>query len=186
MPRATEAIIPTRFILSEAEGAARSRDYVFMIGVADPGALLSVHFDSSPPYATPVVIANNANGILIERSPTAGARYRVMLTRDAEVNDAYIHYGNFNRGAVNLALAVNANIIVREAIAERSGIAGIFDPVPEPDGVLPDEPVVDATDLAIPATSGPPASPAGWHGWALVLTFHRFVFGAMFRWGRRR
>ena len=182
--RAVAEAIPTQFILSEAS-QVRSRDRLYMIGAGDPGLLLNVTITGSPAtsFAVPAVTPNNINGILLERQLLTGAQLRVMLTRQAEVNDAYIQYGGFNRLTVNLALAVNAGIIVRDAIAESPGIAGgIFDDPPPDQFAEPETATVPATVEPAP----PPAVPSGLHGWAIVLSLGRWAFGLALRWGRRR
>lgn len=175
--------ISTQVVLSEAHPRSRSND-IFLIGLGEPGALLHVFYNIATPYALPLGVAVNANGVLLERSTFGGAHNALLLVRDAEVNDAYIDYGIHNRLAVNLALAVNANIIVRSAIAESAGLAGgMFDDFPPPGPIEGDEAEILPAAIEPPS---PPAHPEGMRGWALVLTFRRWVVGLAVRWGRRR
>lgn len=180
MARADETFrnFETRVILREAKGM-RSRDRFFMIGPGNPGALLHVVYGAST-YATPLAAGINANGILLERNTLTGAVFRVMLTRNAEVTDAYINYGAHDRLTVNLALAANAGIIVRPAISESYGLAGGMFDDPEPFDPL------DEAAQTLPAISEPAPLPAPPRAWAIVLTFRSWFVGLAFRFGRRR
>ena len=120
------------FIISEAEGS-RSRDVV-TIPQGDALVLPGTLLDAS---GAPAGAAAEAAAILVGQAdnnpldPRAGPVRAVAIARDAEVNDAYLVYGEMARDAVNQALAEHG-IIVREGVLPQSIVTPPYAPGPGP------------------------------------------------------
>jgi head decoration protein D len=102
------------FLVSEAN-LYRSREVITIPEGADglsPGALLTMAGASAT--------AANAEAVLMyPTDPTRGPVQAVVIARDAEVNDAYLLYGDLDRAAVNASLAKHG-IIVRPGVLSQS------------------------------------------------------------------
>ena len=102
------------FLVSEAN-LYRSRDVVTIPEGAEPlqpGMLVTM--------AGAAATAGDVEAILMYPvDPRFGAVPAVVIARDAEVNDAYLLYGELDRQAVNARLA-EAGIIVRQGILAES------------------------------------------------------------------
>ena len=121
------------FLLNEANGE-RSRDVMQVPQAPPPGLWPGSFVDIT---GAPAATAGAIVGILCyATNPADGPVNVTVIARDAEVTDAYLHYGALDPVAVNTQLATKG-IIVR---------AGVFKNVTPP-GFAPDQP-----------PSGPPVS----------------------------
>jgi head decoration protein D len=130
----TEGPRPLDMIVSEAQGS-RSRDAVTITGdeLLPPGTLLSgeVGGDFAPAGG-----AGDVSAILLYwADPRETPASATVLTRDCEVNDAYLVYGDFDRVAVATSLREHG-IIVRTGVLMNpaTDFAMSAEPWPTPPG----------------------------------------------------
>lgn len=114
MARLVQDKLVADFLVSEAEGY-RSRDTITVpqgAAVFSSGALMTL--------AGAAATAANVDAILMyPADPREGPVSVTVITRDAEVNDAYLGYGALDRNAVNARLKT-LNIIVRRGVLSQS------------------------------------------------------------------
>ena len=133
-------------------------------------------------WASPIQAAGEANSILAEYYQGPGAQLTILVVRDAECSDAFLHYRGLDREAVNQALANNSKIIVLPAVLEHPVIitSGEPEPVPTPPPLPGDAPAIIAASAVawvaerqalVPVVPG--AAPA----WTAGIAMH--VLGAV-------
>lgn len=135
------------FLLNEANGY-RSRDVIQVPQAPPPGMWPGSFVDAT---GGPAATAGAITGILAyATNPADGPYNQTVIARDAEVTDAYLHYGALDPVAVNARLAT-LGIIVR---------AGVFKNVTPP-GFAPDQPPSGPPVSGIQSvgTDGQPAAP---------------------------
>lgn len=135
------------FLLAEAEGQRSRETGTLKQGaqILPPGTLVDGDWTvASPVLHKPATDADDVTGILSYwADPTAGNVAAPFIVRDAEVNEAYLIYGDLDRKAVADALAASG-IIVRTGVlgapGNTFGVPAATDPaladsVYGPDGV---------------------------------------------------
>ena len=140
----TEGPLPLDMIASEAAGS-RSRDAVTVTAdeLLPPGTLLAGQIGSN---FTVAAGADDCAAILLYwADPRNGPVGAAVLTRDCEVNDAYLVYRDMNPVDVHLAL-LEHGIIVRTGVLANPATEFATSRAPWPSPAYVEHPVSDPSD----------------------------------------